>query len=74
MSHRKVSASERMNQSVNITSVDARTLILPKVPPCKYCGAFKFYRETKFMCCSKGTIVLAELVLPKYLVFAHYWN
>ncbi|GAA0167896.1 hypothetical protein LIER_22734 [Lithospermum erythrorhizon] len=56
------------NTNVDITQEDARTLILPKVPPCKYCGAYRFYRETNYICCSKGEIALAESILPPYLV------
>ncbi|GAA0153124.1 hypothetical protein LIER_11438 [Lithospermum erythrorhizon] len=44
------------------------TLILPKVPPCKYCGAYRFYREPDSICCSNGQICLAESTLPQYLV------
>ncbi|GAA0152381.1 hypothetical protein LIER_43172 [Lithospermum erythrorhizon] len=47
---------------------DERTIILPKVSPCKYCGAYKFFRETDCICCSKGEITLAESILPSYLV------
>ncbi|GAA0174231.1 hypothetical protein LIER_27670 [Lithospermum erythrorhizon] len=58
----------KANTNVDITQEDVRILILPKVPPCKYCGAYKFYRETDYICCSKGEIVLAESILPPYLV------
>ncbi|GAA0166267.1 hypothetical protein LIER_40160 [Lithospermum erythrorhizon] len=44
------------------------TIILPKVPPCKHCGAYRFYRETNQICCSKGEIRLAESELHPYLV------
>ncbi|KAG9154543.1 hypothetical protein Leryth_015002, partial [Lithospermum erythrorhizon] len=33
----------RINTDVDIPLSDPRTLILPKVPPCKYCGAYRFY-------------------------------
>ncbi|GAA0158770.1 hypothetical protein LIER_15713 [Lithospermum erythrorhizon] len=64
----------KMNQNVEITTFDARTLILPKVPPCKYCGAHRFYKETDFICCSKGEIVLAESNTSSIFVVADYWN
>ncbi|GAA0142813.1 hypothetical protein LIER_03629 [Lithospermum erythrorhizon] len=59
---------ERTFETVNNNSCDPRTLILPKVSPCKYCGAYKFYRDTDRMCCAGGQIVLAESILPEYLV------
>ncbi|GAA0158820.1 hypothetical protein LIER_38729 [Lithospermum erythrorhizon] len=31
---------------LSVTNHDERTCVLPKVPPCRYCGAHKFYRET----------------------------
>ncbi|GAA0187449.1 hypothetical protein LIER_34737 [Lithospermum erythrorhizon] len=34
--------------------IDGRTLILPRVPACTYCGAYKFYNETANFCCSLG--------------------
>ncbi|GAA0160852.1 hypothetical protein LIER_17309 [Lithospermum erythrorhizon] len=65
----EVPIRERTDTFVNINEyTDARTIILPKVPPCKYCGAYKFFKETDHMCCSKGEISLAESILPSYLV------
>ncbi|GAA0165809.1 hypothetical protein LIER_40060 [Lithospermum erythrorhizon] len=59
---------ERTFETVNNNPCDPRTLILPKVFPCKYCGAYKFYRETDRMCCAGGQIVLTESILPEHLV------
>ncbi|GAA0146280.1 hypothetical protein LIER_06273 [Lithospermum erythrorhizon] len=64
----RVPLSERRNASVEVPLNDPRTLILPKVPPCKYSGAYKFYRESDSFCCSKGQICLAKSTLPPYLV------
>ncbi|GAA0158473.1 hypothetical protein LIER_38660 [Lithospermum erythrorhizon] len=36
--------------------------------PGKYYESYKFYRKTDFIYCSKGEIVLAESILPPYLV------
>ncbi|GAA0175869.1 hypothetical protein LIER_28965 [Lithospermum erythrorhizon] len=44
------------------------TIFLPKVPSCKHCGAYRFYRESDHICCSRGEITLAESELPPYLV------
>ncbi|GAA0172154.1 hypothetical protein LIER_43921 [Lithospermum erythrorhizon] len=44
------------------------TIIRPKVPPCKYYGAYRFYKGTNKICCSKGEIRLAESELHPYLV------
>ncbi|GAA0167936.1 hypothetical protein LIER_22770 [Lithospermum erythrorhizon] len=43
-------------------------LILPKVSPCKYCGAHKFYKETERFCCSGGELILSQAILPEYIV------
>ncbi|GAA0169076.1 hypothetical protein LIER_23633 [Lithospermum erythrorhizon] len=63
-----VGLCERGNASVDVCLNGPRTLILPKVSPCKYCGAYRFYRESNSICCSKGEICLAESSLPPYLV------
>ncbi|KAL6579383.1 hypothetical protein OROMI_009599 [Orobanche minor] len=47
---------------------DDRLLILPRVPACRYCAAYKFYRETAHFCCSAGQVSLTPIVLPQYLV------
>ncbi|GAA0160149.1 hypothetical protein LIER_16768 [Lithospermum erythrorhizon] len=47
---------------------DKRMLIFPKVSPCKYCGAHKFYKETERFCCSGGEVMLSQTILPEYAV------
>ncbi|GAA0162829.1 hypothetical protein LIER_18840 [Lithospermum erythrorhizon] len=44
------------------------TIILSKIPSCKHCGSYKFYRKIDQICCSRGEITLAEFKLPPYLV------
>ncbi|GAA0175626.1 hypothetical protein LIER_41949 [Lithospermum erythrorhizon] len=61
-----------MNAVDNMTQYSpAMTIILPKVPSCKHCGAYRFYRETDQICCSRGEITLAESELPPYLFDCH---
>ncbi|GAA0154736.1 hypothetical protein LIER_43289 [Lithospermum erythrorhizon] len=62
--------------SINARSTDERTVVLPKVPPCRHCGAYKFYKESEFFCCSKGDITLAESVFCTTGLYslAHHYN
>ncbi|GAA0159826.1 hypothetical protein LIER_16523 [Lithospermum erythrorhizon] len=62
--------SSPISEKANRYSIeyDYRLLILPPVAPCKYCGAFKFYKETERFCYSTGEIHLVEIKLPEYIV------
>ncbi|GAA0160483.1 hypothetical protein LIER_17027 [Lithospermum erythrorhizon] len=72
VSHTSGGLYERVSMSRNKRTQlsqlhDKRLLVLPKVPPCKYCGVYKFYRETAHFCCSAGQVSLASTVLPECL-------
>ncbi|KAL3516203.1 hypothetical protein ACH5RR_023105 [Cinchona calisaya] len=42
--------------------------ILPSQPDCPYCGAKKFYSESRAFCCSNGEVVVHENKLPNILI------
>ncbi|GAA0184574.1 hypothetical protein LIER_31862 [Lithospermum erythrorhizon] len=63
-----VSTQVRRTKIIKHTYEDQQMLVLPKVPPCKHCGAHKFYKETPRFCCSGGEVILAETELPSYIV------
>ncbi|GAA0154659.1 hypothetical protein LIER_37935 [Lithospermum erythrorhizon] len=43
-------------------------LVLPHVPACTYCGAYKFYKETAHFYCFAVQVSITTHVLPEYLV------
>ncbi|KAK4478994.1 hypothetical protein RD792_014502 [Penstemon davidsonii] len=55
-------SSAPRNRFEKLTHIPLTKWMLPPEPLCKYCGAFRFSRETAGFCCAGGQVWLAKTV------------